>query len=632
LNWPVWRRDLALTVIGFHSFIIGGQTPLLASAFTSLSNEFSVSLNTLAYLVGAYMLSLGLGSVFFAPTAVLYGKRIVYLVALLLWLVGSVVAGASKSFNMLLGARIIMGFGGSPTEALPSSSIAEIYFLHERAYRLGIYTLLLLGGKNLVPMVAAFIIQDLNFNWLFWILTMIVAMNLVLTFLFVPETFWFRPPIPLDKRSIKETELAREARANSLLSHVSKSSANNASSVVVTPGRPAEEHTSSEKQKNKNDSGSAIASGSNGTSTSALPSPKRSSNLHPTFDLSTTSIIPNDSNERSDYFEGFSAHHTQSLSPTPREPERHPTFSAETDEQIHPHVDDRPSMYNREFSMSTQSIHSRYSRHLMPPRTISMTSANTPKKTFVETLKIYSGRLSQDKWWMVALRPFVLYAYPAVLFSTFVYAFAVVWLIVVSEVISTIFAHEPYNFPATSVGLLYISTFLGGCLGSAVAGRVSDIIVRIMSRRNGGIYEPEFRLVMMIPVMIFVSSGMMGFGWSSFDKDLWIVPAIFLALIGCGCSMASTIAITYVVDSYKTFASEALVTLNFSKNVLGFLFSLFVVRFFEGSGGRTTFVVFGCIEIFICLFGIPVYIYGKRMRYWTDKVNMMRFFYVDSDE
>jgi MFS family permease len=65
-------------------------------------------------------------------------------------------------------ARIFQGFAVSPVECLPSASVAEIFFLHERAYRLGIYTLLLLGGKNLIPLVSAVIIQNLGWQWVFW--------------------------------------------------------------------------------------------------------------------------------------------------------------------------------------------------------------------------------------------------------------------------------------------------------------------------------------------------------------------------------------------------------------------------------------------------------------------------------
>lgn len=626
LNWPVWRRDMALLVIGFHSFVIGGQTAVLATGFTSMSEEFGVTQSKLAYLVGAYMLTLGVGSVFFAPTAVLYGKRLVYLVALIVWIVGAIIGGASHSFAMLLVGRVIMGFGGSPTEALPSSSIAEIYFLHERAYRLGIYTLLMLGGKNIVPMIAGFIISSLGWNWLFWIETIIVGMNLVLTFFFVPETFFERPAVPKDKKSIRETELAREARANSLLSHYSKSSkeasrANSSVDVARTSGTAAtlsgldpdtstssqetatasDEKQPEEPEKSEgNETGDSTEDPSESSEQAAAnsatqtPKPKKKA----TFDLRGTPGYPS-TQEGDDYFGNFSSH------------------------TEHPESSERPQMQSMSTSMSVLSANALYLRHNLPA------IPDTPKKSFVETLRIYYGPLSKDKWWMIALRPFVLFAYPAVLFSTLIYAFSVVWLIVISEVISAMFTPAPYNFPATSVGLMYISTFLGGCLGSAVAGRMSDVIVRVMSRRNNGTYEPEYRLVVVPVIMVTVAMGMMGFGWATFDHDHWIVPAIFLGIQGFGCSLGSTTAITYVVDCYKMFASEALVCLNLSKNVIGFLFSLFVPHFRETSGAKTTFVVFGCIEIFLCLLGIPTYIYGKRFRHWTDRANMMKRFYVD---
>ena len=38
------------------------------------------------------------------------------------------------------------------------------------------------------------------------------------------------------------------------------------------------------------------------------------------------------------------------------------------------------------------------------------------KKTYRETLTIYEGRISREKWWKAALRPFILYAYPAIAF------------------------------------------------------------------------------------------------------------------------------------------------------------------------------------------------------------------------
>lgn len=192
---------------------------------------------------------------------------------------------------------------------------------------------------------------------------------------------------------------------------------------------------------------------------------------------------------------------------------------------------------------------------------------NQPAKSFRQNLKPWNGRLRHDNWFLVALRPFILFAYPAILWSTLLYSLSIGWLIVLSESVSTVYRNKKtYNFSSLGTGLVYISPFIGGILGTAVAGKVSDIIVRFMSRRNNGIYEPEFRLVMALPVAISTCIGLMGFGWSAAERDKWIVPTVFFGIISFGCSLGSTTAITFAVDSYRQYAGEALVTLNFSKS------------------------------------------------------------------
>jgi len=248
-----------------------------------------------------------------------------------------------------------------------------------------------------------------------------------------------------------------------------------------------------------------------------------------------------------------------------------------------------------------------------------------PAKSYVHTLKPWIGRLSNDNWFKVMLRPFVLFAYPAVLWSTMTYSFSIGWLIVLSESITEIYrSPDTYNFTALQAGLIYVSPFIGGVLGTAVAGRLSDIIVRYLARRNDGIYEPEFRLVMAIPVAITTSLGLMGFGWSAEAGDGWIVPTIFFGVMSFGCSLGSTTAITFCVDSYRQYAGEALVTLNFSKNVFhGLVFSLFFTNWLEEDGPKIVFIAIGICQFAVIIFAIPMYIYGKRARMWTVRKAMM---------
>jgi MFS family permease len=168
LNWPAWRRDSALLCLGFYCMVGGGQTPILAAGFNNVAHDFNVSYSDVALTTGLYMMGMGVGCVIFSPTAILFGKRPVYLGGSILFVLSSVWCALAPDYANLAAARVFQGIAVSPVECLPSATIAEIFFLHERAFRVGIYTLLLLGGKNLVPLVSAVIINAKGWRWVFW--------------------------------------------------------------------------------------------------------------------------------------------------------------------------------------------------------------------------------------------------------------------------------------------------------------------------------------------------------------------------------------------------------------------------------------------------------------------------------
>lgn len=117
-----------------------------------------------------------------------------------------------------------------------------------------------------------------------------------------------------------------------------------------------------------------------------------------------------------------------------------------------------------------------------------------------------------------------------------------------------------------------------------------------MRRRNGGLYEPEFRLVMGSPILLATVIGLMSFGWSAEERYYWIVTTIFFGIISFGCSLGSTISMTICVDRSRLYAGEALVPLNFSKNIFhGPMFSLFFTHWMSGDGSKTLFVWIGVI-------------------------------------
>jgi multidrug resistance protein len=546
------RRDLALVSLGFYCMVGGGMTPLLAAGFNDVADTYNVSIPQVALTTGLYMLGLGLGSVVASPTAILYGKRPVYLGAIILFTLSSVWCALSPNYASLVVARIVQGFAVSPVECLPSATIAEIFFLHERAYRLGIYTLLLLGGKNLIPLVSAAVVQSLGWRWVFWITAIVVGFCFFLIFFFVPETFWDRAPEPAKRHPRTRSKSPGKHNSHFHLPGMHHKKAADESQVpyagsvpaapVVTSPLPSLGEHPIKRQRNTHHVGFA--------------DPDLTENGRPTHTNST----------------GHPARHASppptprsplSIHSTPNETLRHDYFA-----QVLPGLGEDPEKQDRRADSGKPSTDPSSADHVSEQFSVHYTDyyRDAPKKSYRHSLRPWNGRLVKDKWLRVAVRPFILFAYPAVLWSSLVYALAVGWLIVLSESVAHIYRDTSYNFTALQVGLVYISPFVGGVLGTAVAGRVSDLVVRFMARKNDGVYEPEFRLIMAVPISISTVIGLMGFGWSAEERDYWIVPTVFFGVISFGCSLASTTAITFVVDSYRMYAGEALVTLNFSKS------------------------------------------------------------------
>ncbi|EHK22453.1 uncharacterized protein TRIVIDRAFT_54136 [Trichoderma virens Gv29-8] len=579
LNWPTWRRDCALLSLGFYCMIGGGMTPIIAAGFTNVAHDFDVSVERVPLTTGLYMMGLGVGSVIASPTAILFGKRPVYLAGAILLIGTCIWCGYSPSFPSLIAARVFQGIAVSPVECLPSATIAEIFFLHERAYRIGIYTLLLLGGKNLVPLVSAAIIGRFGWRWVFFIVAMIVGLGFVLLFLFVPETFWDRTPT---RRVSKRPSFLRRISHHSNPAHAS------AGPLSPRGKSPVRSHSPGTIERHD----------------VVLPESSRGPSIH-SARASLASPRPSLAPDRGRTI-------------PPASPHAHSTAESMV---ITEYYSTAPNLDNEKFP----------SWKLRAPPKIKAYTHNLrhqPAQTFIQQLKPYHGRLNNDNWFKVMVRPFILFAYPAVLWSAVIYSCSIGWLIVISENLAVIYRNpEGYNFTALQAGLVYVSPFVGGILGTGVAGKISDVIVRAMARRNGGMYEPEFRLVMAVPILLATCIGLMGFGWSAQEKDNWIVPTIFFGITSFGCSLGSTTSITFCVDSYRQYAGEALVTLNFSKNVLhGLVFSLFISQWLAADGSKNVYIYLGVIQLIFCLCSIPMYIFGKRARMWTARMNLMEKF------
>ncbi|CRG91781.1 Transient receptor potential cation channel subfamily M member 4 [Talaromyces islandicus] len=191
------------------------------------------------------------------------------------------------------------------------------------------------------------------------------------------------------------------------------------------------------------------------------------------------------------------------------------------------------------------------------------------KHSYWHELKIFHGRVSNDHFWKVLTRPLMMLIFPQVLFSFFVYGLTSSWLIVVGSVLAQIFTAPPYNFSVSGVGLVAMSPLIGSIIGAFISGPAADMVIKTMSRRNNGVYEPEFRLVIIIVCLILGGMSFFGFGMSLEAQDPWIGPVIFYGLQYFSVGFMSIAVYGYLTDCHRDKAPEAFAAINL-RNIYSF--------------------------------------------------------------
>lgn len=184
----------------------------------------------------------------------------------------------------------------------------------------------------------------------------------------------------------------------------------------------------------------------------------------------------------------------------------------------------------------------------------------TAKKTYWESLSLFDGRKTDDRYWVLLLRPFPLILNPAFIWGCLIQGAMIGWTVFIGVLIAAVFIGSPYFWGEVKAGYAYTGAFVGALGGFAVAGLLADSSVRYMTRRNKGIYEPEFRILLVIPMFIIGGIGLYGFALTAGDvvsgKYHYIVPLVFFGFEVAGMVIGAVASSLYIVDAYSKFPTK----------------------------------------------------------------------------
>ena len=178
-----------------------------------------------------------------------------------------------------------------------------------------------------------------------------------------------------------------------------------------------------------------------------------------------------------------------------------------------------------------------------------------PKVSFARSLLPFNGRKTDENLFKLVLRPLPLFLHPAVLWACLIQGTLIGWTVMIGVVLAAIFLGPPLWFSEVQTGYMYTGPFVGAVLGFLLAGLLADWSAKVMIKRNKGVYEPEFRIVLVVAQMVFGCAGLYGFGITSYDVNRygWFWPDFFFALEVMGMVLGAVASALYIVDAHREF-------------------------------------------------------------------------------
>jgi EmrB/QacA subfamily drug resistance transporter len=186
---PEVRQHYGLTlgvlIVGALAYALS-QT-LVAPALPEIQRELHTSTTAVTFVLTAYLLSASVATPIIGRLGDMFGKERMLVATLVVFGLGSLVSALSHSIEVLIAGRAIQGIGGAVfplsfgiiRDEFPRERVATGIGLISATFGIG-------GGAGLV--LSGVIVDHLSYEWIFWLGLVVVAIAIVATHLFVPES------------------------------------------------------------------------------------------------------------------------------------------------------------------------------------------------------------------------------------------------------------------------------------------------------------------------------------------------------------------------------------------------------------------------------------------------------------
>ena len=196
--------------------------------------------------------------------------------------------------------------------------------------------------------------------------------------------------------------------------------------------------------------------------------------------------------------------------------------------------------------------HDEVENHDVPMEQVEVETMIPPRRSFVATLKPWSGINRDEEFFMTIARSFTYYLVPSVLWVVTSFGIYIgLGALVFNYTFPIKIVAPPYSWKEENAGLIALGNVIGYALAVPLTW-TSDRLAAYLTRRNNGIREAEMRLGVLIPAGIIAPCGLIVYGLTAQRNLHWVGYFAGVAMCDWGSYFFFTFTLAYAIDSCKS--------------------------------------------------------------------------------
>ena len=188
---------MVILLLASLSALVAAAIDMYLPAFPTVSEKLEISVGQVQQTLTVFLIGLGVGQAIYGPLLDRFGRRAPLLGGLALFIVGSVAAALSTSFESLLIARFVQALGASAGSVAGRAVVSDTCDTQESARIFSILGQVMMLAPILAPMIGGLVLIYADWQVIFWVMAAIGVVSLLLTMRHLPETLAVEKRVPL---------------------------------------------------------------------------------------------------------------------------------------------------------------------------------------------------------------------------------------------------------------------------------------------------------------------------------------------------------------------------------------------------------------------------------------------------